>query len=162
MTNSANATVTFYSVPVLTKAFAAASMAVGATNTLTFTLTVPVNNPTQTFSFTDTLPAGLVATGGAVGGTCTGGTVTAAAGSSTITVTGRQIVNPPTTCTITVPRSPPRGAPTPGTCPIATNTNDAASIGATTNITNSVTAQCVSVYTPPDAHQELRHRAPSA
>ena len=41
------------------------------------------------------------------------------------------------------------GAPTVGTCPQANNTNNAASISATTNITNSVTSQCVSVYTPP-------------
>ncbi|MGZ5569752.1 MAG: DUF7933 domain-containing protein, partial [Usitatibacter sp.] len=147
MTNSANASVTFYSIPVLTKAFAPTSIAVGGTTTLTFTLTVPAGNPTQTFSFTDTLPAGLVATGGAAGGTCSGGSVTAGAGSSTITVTNRQIVNPATTCTITVPVTT-SGTPTLGACPQANNTNDATSIGTTTNITNSVASQCVGVYTP--------------
>jgi hypothetical protein len=148
MTNSANASVTFYSVPVLTKAFAPTAIAVGGTTTLTFTLTVPAGNPTQTFSFTDTLPAGLVATGGAAGGTCSGGSVTAGAGSSTITVTNRQIVNPAVTCTITVPVTT-SGTPTLGACPLANNTNGAASISATTNITNSITNQCVDVYTQP-------------
>jgi len=81
-------------VPTLDKAFSA-GLTVGGTTTLTFTVAQPVGNPTQTFSFTDTLPAGLVVAG-AAGGTCSGGSVTAAVGSSTITVAARQIVAPAT------------------------------------------------------------------
>src|SRR5207342_3408526 len=90
--------------PAMTKAFSPTTIAIGGTpSTLTFTVTQPAGNPTQAFSFTDTLPAGLVVGAGAVGGTCSGGTVTAASGTNTITVAGRQIVNPATSCTITVP-----------------------------------------------------------
>ncbi len=130
--------------PALTKAFTPATLTVGGTTTLTFTVTQPAGNPTQTFSYTDTLPAGLVVGTGAVGGTCSGGTVTATAGTNTITVASRQIVNPATSCTITVPITT-SATPTTTACPVAANTNGAASISATTNLSNGVTDQCVTV-----------------
>ena len=46
-------------VPTLDKAFSGA-LTVGGSSTLTFTVSQPAGNPAQTFSFTDTLPAGLV------------------------------------------------------------------------------------------------------
>jgi fimbrial isopeptide formation D2 family protein len=90
--------------PTVNKAFGS-TLAVGGTSTLTFTVSQPANNPTQTFSFTDTLPTGLViAPTPNVGGTCTlgGGSRTAVAGSGSITITNNQITNPATTCTLTV------------------------------------------------------------
>src|SRR4029079_13132978 len=73
--------------PGLIKSFSPTSLLSGGTTTLTFTVTNPaVSNPAQTVSFTDTLPSKLqVAAIPNVGGTCTGGTVTAAAGSGPIT-----------------------------------------------------------------------------
>ncbi|MEQ1515393.1 MAG: SdrD B-like domain-containing protein, partial [Usitatibacteraceae bacterium] len=142
-------------VPTLNKAFAAALPA-GGTTQLVFTITQPATNPTQSLSFTDTLPAGLrVAAVPNVGGTCTGGGVTATALAQTIVVTNRQIVNPATTCTIQVDVTT-AAAPTIGSCPSANNTNGNAAISATTNITaaiansaagggTSTTGACVSV-----------------
>ncbi|MBL8518878.1 MAG: hypothetical protein JNM76_18085, partial [Betaproteobacteria bacterium] len=133
--------------PALTKAFSPTSIGSGETSTLTFTVTQPTGNPTQTFSFTDTLPAGLEVGSGAVGGTCSGGSVTATAGTSTITITNRQIVNPATSCTITVPVTL-SGTPVSTVCPVAGNTNGAASITGITNLTNNVTDQCLTVVLP--------------
>ena len=135
-TASASLTVT-QAVPVASKAFLGA-LTVGGTQTLRFTVTQPTGNPTQTFSFVDSLPAGLVvATPSTVGGSCTGGSVTATAGSGTITVANRQIANPLTSCTIDVAVTT-AAAPTVGTCPQANNTNGNANIGSTTNITANV------------------------
>ena len=136
--NTASASLTVsQAVPVVNKAFSGA-LTVGGTQTVTFTVTQPNGNPTQTFSFTDTLPAGfVVASPSTVGGTCSGGSVTAVAASSAITVTGRQIVNPATTCTITILVTT-AASPTVGTCPQASNTNGNANIGTTTNATASV------------------------
>ena len=52
---------------------------------------------------------------------------TATAGTNTITVASRQIVNPATTCTITVDVTT-TSTPTTGTCPQANNTNGSANI----------------------------------
>ncbi|MDX2220918.1 MAG: hypothetical protein SF172_18020, partial [Burkholderiales bacterium] len=134
-------------VPALTKAFSPTSIGSGETSTLTFTVTQPTGNPTQTFSFTDTLPAGLLVGSGAVGGTCSGGTVTATAGTSTITVSNRQIVNPATSCTITVPVTL-SASPVTTACPVAGNTNGNANISAVTNLTNNVSDQCLTVVLP--------------
>jgi uncharacterized repeat protein (TIGR01451 family) len=79
--------------PGLVKSFFPTSIVTGGTTTLTFTVTNPaVSNPAQTVSFTDTLPSKLqVAAIPNVGGTCTGGSVTAVAASTTITVTNRVV-----------------------------------------------------------------------
>src|SRR5258708_23906896 len=72
----------------LNKAFAPATVDVGGTSTLTFTLTNGAGNPAQSgINFTDTLPANvLVAAAPNITTTCPSGTgvVTAAAGSGTI------------------------------------------------------------------------------
>jgi uncharacterized repeat protein (TIGR01451 family) len=128
--------------PALVKAFSPTTIALGTGTTLTFTISQPAGNPTQAFSFTDTLPAGLAVGAGAVGGTCTGGTVTAAAGTNTITVAGRQVSG--ASCTITVPVTT-SSTPTVAACPTAANTNGAAEISGLANLTNGVTSQCVGV-----------------
>jgi uncharacterized repeat protein (TIGR01451 family) len=87
--NTASANLTVATPPTITKAFGAASILVGANTSLTFTL----NNPNTSLAltgvaFSDTLPAGLqVATPNGLTTTCSG-TVTAAAGSGSISLTG--------------------------------------------------------------------------
>jgi CSLREA domain-containing protein/fimbrial isopeptide formation D2 family protein/uncharacterized repeat protein (TIGR01451 family) len=87
--NTASANLTVGTPPTITKAFGAASILVGANTSLTFTL----NNPNTSLgltgvAFNDTLPAGLqVATPSGLASTCSG-TVTAAAGSGSISLTG--------------------------------------------------------------------------
>ena len=76
--------------PTLSKTFSPATINAGGTSTLTITL----NNPNTTAAglsapLTDTLPSGVVVSGGA--STTCGGTVTATAGSSAVTLTGGTI-----------------------------------------------------------------------
>jgi hypothetical protein len=78
--------------PVLTKAFTDAQIQLFGLNstTLSFTLTNPAANtaPLTGIAFTDTLPAGLiVSTPNGLTGSC-GGTISAVAGSSSISLTG--------------------------------------------------------------------------
>jgi arabinogalactan endo-1,4-beta-galactosidase len=76
--------------PTIGKAFGAASVALNGSTTLTFTL----SNPNASLSlsgigFTDPLPAGLtVASPNGLTGTCGGGTITAAAGSISVSLSG--------------------------------------------------------------------------
>src|ERR1017187_3134039 len=76
--------------PTITKTFGAATIAVNGTTSLSFTIT----NPNVAFSVsgvavTDTLPAGLVvSTPNGLTGTCGGGTITAVAGSGSVSLTG--------------------------------------------------------------------------
>ncbi|HEY1938475.1 MAG TPA: hypothetical protein VGJ33_11125 [Candidatus Angelobacter sp.] len=74
--------------PTITKAFGAATIFLNGTTSLTFNIHNPNTTPLTGLSFTDPLPAGLrVATPNALVSTC-GGTTTAVAGSSSITLTG--------------------------------------------------------------------------
>ena len=88
--------------PTIVKAFGAAGIAMNANTTLTFTVTNPnVGTVATGVGFTDTLPAGLVvATPNGLTNTC-GGTVTAVAGASSVTLANGSL---PVTgsCTITV------------------------------------------------------------
>ena len=87
--NTATANLTVATPPTITKAFGAASILVGANTSLTFTLNNPNTSLALTgIAFSDTLPAGLqVATPNGLTTTCSG-TVTAAAGSGSISLTG--------------------------------------------------------------------------
>ncbi len=129
--------------PTLNKAFSA-NLYVGGTTVLTYTVSQPSANPAQTFSFTDTLPAGLVlAATPAVGGTCTAGTTTATAGAAIFTATNWQIPALTTSCTITVTLTTAT-TPTAGICPQVNNTNGNGNISATTNITAAITNSATS------------------
>ena len=73
-----------------TKAFSPSSMQQGATSTLTFTLD-NTSNPVAAANaaFSDTFPTGVtVATAPNVSNSCTGGTVTAAAGAGSVSLSG--------------------------------------------------------------------------
>jgi FG-GAP-like repeat len=82
----------FASPPSIAKAFAAPSMGISYVTTLTFTITNPnVVTELTGVAFTDTLPSGLVVFTPNNLTTSCGGTATAVAGSSTISLTGGAI-----------------------------------------------------------------------
>jgi uncharacterized repeat protein (TIGR01451 family) len=87
---AADATLVVVAPPVLTKAFGAPTIPLNGTTSLSFTATNPnATTPLHGVGFTDTLPAGLVvSTPNGVGGACGGGTITAVAGSSTVSLSG--------------------------------------------------------------------------
>jgi len=75
--------------PTIGAAFGAASIALNASTSLTFTITNPNSASGLTaIGFTDTLPAGLViSTPNNIGGSC-GGAITATAGTNVVSMTG--------------------------------------------------------------------------
>ena len=89
--------------PTIEKDFGASSIPFNGTTTLTFTLTNP--NPALTLTgiqMSDTLPAGLVITDPCgLAGTCNAQTITAACGSSSISLGGGTLA-PNTSCFFTV------------------------------------------------------------
>src|SRR5579864_5281818 len=90
--------------PTVSKAFGAASIPLNGTTTVTFTITDPGSNTSAEsgIAFSDTLTNGLqVASTPGVSNTC-GGTVTAAANSTSISLSGGSIATPGTSCTIVV------------------------------------------------------------
>ena len=101
--NTATANLTVATPPTITKSFGAASIPVNGSTSLSFT----INNPNTTISltgvaFTDTLPAGLVvATPNGLNGTCGGGTITAVAGSGSVSLSGATLASA-TSCTFSV------------------------------------------------------------
>ncbi|MFG6493236.1 hypothetical protein [Microbacterium sp. P03] len=95
--------------PALDVAFAPASVPAGTVSTLTYTVTNTSEAAAKPdWSFSNSLPAGLVvAPTPAVGGTCanstgTAFTVAAAAGGSTVSAVGGDLVAGTTSCTVTV------------------------------------------------------------
>ena len=105
MTNSVNATLTVYNSAAMTKAFSPATIGMGGTSTLTFTITNGTGAPAQSgLGFTDSYPVGVVNTGGATTSSgCGTPTITAAGASGLITVSAVALAIAPSTCTITVP-----------------------------------------------------------
>jgi uncharacterized repeat protein (TIGR01451 family) len=87
--NTASATLVVVAPPALTKAFGTGTMALNGTTSLTLTLANPNAATALTgVAVTDALPAGLVvATPSGLASTC-GGTATADAGSTSVTLTG--------------------------------------------------------------------------
>ncbi len=103
-TTSNTATLKVVAPPTISKAFGAANITLNGTTTVTFTITNPAGNTSAEngIAFSDTLTNGLqVASTPGVSNTC-GGTVTAAANSTSISLTGGSIATPGSTCTIVV------------------------------------------------------------
>jgi CSLREA domain-containing protein/fimbrial isopeptide formation D2 family protein len=102
--NTSSDTLTVINPPHMVKAFGAATIPLNGTTSLTFTID---SNNNQNLAltgvaFTDSLPAGLVvATPGNPSTTCSGGTATAADGSSTVSLSGASVA-PNSSCTVTV------------------------------------------------------------
>ncbi len=90
--------------PVINKAFSAASILTNGTTTLTFGINNPnTGTPLNGVSFTDTLPAGLVvATPNGLSGSCPSGTITATAGSNTISLSGASLTTADPFCSFSV------------------------------------------------------------
>src|SRR5262249_38392582 len=86
--------------PTIAKSFVPSSILVGATSSLTFTITNPNASTALTgVAFGDTFPAGLqVATPNGLTGSCGGGTITATAGSGSVSLPGAPLA-PPGSCT---------------------------------------------------------------
>lgn len=79
--------------PVIAKAFSASPILTGSSTALSFSIANPNQSTTLSgIGFTDNLPAGLVvATPNGLSGTCGGGTITATAGSSSISLSGASL-----------------------------------------------------------------------
>jgi CSLREA domain-containing protein/uncharacterized repeat protein (TIGR01451 family) len=91
--NTANASITVAAPATLGKVFGAASIPLNGSTTLQFTVTNPNVGTTLTgIAFTDTLPSGLiVSTPNGIAGSCGGGTITATAGSNSISLSGASL-----------------------------------------------------------------------
>ena len=88
--------------PQLDKAFSPTTIVQGATSTLTYTVTNTNDLQAKNgWSFTDNLPTNVTATG-VNSTTCSSGTVTAAAGSTSVVVAGGNLNLAQTSCTISV------------------------------------------------------------
>jgi len=89
--NTASASITVVAPPSISKAFGAGSILLNGSTSLSFTITNPADNTVALtgVGFSDTLPSGLVvATPNGLTGSCGGGTITAVAGSGTISLSG--------------------------------------------------------------------------
>src|SRR5262249_4372215 len=91
--NSCSDTVTEAAAPTISKAFGAASIPVGGTTSLSFSINNPNSTVTLTgVAFSDTLPSGLVvANPNGLSGSCGAGTITAVAGTGSISLSGGTI-----------------------------------------------------------------------
>ncbi|QBB70704.1 DUF11 domain-containing protein [Pseudolysobacter antarcticus] len=92
--NTSNASITVLAPPTIIKSFGAASIALNGSTSLSFTIVNP--NTTSSLSgvgVTDTLPAGLtIATPSGLSGSCGGGTITAIAGSGSVSLSGATLI----------------------------------------------------------------------
>jgi uncharacterized repeat protein (TIGR01451 family) len=139
---AAPATALAASPPTLTSSFTPASVTVGNTSALTFTITNPNSSGSLTgISFTDALPAGLVVDNpNGQNGTCgSTSTLTAVAGSGTISLTGGKLAAG-ASCTVSADVT----SNTPGTY-----TNSTGPVSSTEGGAGSGDAQALTVFGNP-------------
>jgi CSLREA domain-containing protein/uncharacterized repeat protein (TIGR01451 family) len=137
---SNTAILTVVAPPSIAKAFGAAAIPVNVTTTLTFTITNPAANTTAEngIAFSDTLTNGLQVAGApGVSNTC-GGSVTATANTTTISLSGGSIATPNTTCTIVVNVTGTQSGTVSNTTGAVSSTNGGT--GATSNTANLIVA----------------------
>ncbi len=139
--NTSSASVTAVAPPTLAKNFGASSIPLNGTTTLTFTVGNPNSGTTLTgVGFNDPLPGGLVvASSPGLVSTCSNATVTAAAGSSVLSVSGATLPQS-TTCTITVNVTGVSAGP---------QLNTTGNISSTEGGTGSTATASVDVIAPP-------------
>ena len=131
--------------PTISKAFGAANLTLNGTTTVTFTITNPASNTSAEngIAFSDTLTNGLqVASTPGVTNSC-GGTVTAAANSTSISLTGGSIATPGATCTIVVNVTGTQSGTVTNTTGAVSSTNGGT--GATSNTATLIVASPATV-----------------
>jgi uncharacterized repeat protein (TIGR01451 family) len=91
--NTATASITVVAPPAISKLFGAASIPLGGTTSLSFTIQNPNTTTTLTgIGFSDSLPSGLiVGSPNGLTGSCGGGTITATAGAGVISLSGASL-----------------------------------------------------------------------
>ncbi|MBZ5555371.1 MAG: DUF11 domain-containing protein [Acidobacteriia bacterium] len=101
--NTASASITVINPPSIAKGFGAVTIPLNGSTSLTFTINnTNINSTLNGTAFTDNLPAGLVvATPNGLTGSCGGGAITAAAGSSSVSLSGASLP-PSTSCAFSV------------------------------------------------------------
>jgi CSLREA domain-containing protein len=103
--NTATASINVTGRPAISQAFGAPSIPLGGSTSLSFVITNPNSGAGPTLhgvGFVDTLPSGLVvATPNALSGSCGGGTITATAGSGSVTLSGASLAGG-ASCTFSV------------------------------------------------------------
>jgi mucin-19 len=143
--SSNTATLKVVAPPTISKAFGAANISLNGTTTVTFTITDPASNTSAEngIAFSDTLTNGLqVASTPGVSDTC-GGTVTAAANSTSISLTGGSIATPGSTCTIVVNVTGTQSGTVTNTTGAVSSTNGGT--GATSNTATLIVASPATV-----------------
>ena len=100
---TASATLTVVAPPTISKVFGASSILLNGTTSLTFTINNPnATTPLTGVGVTDTLPSGLkVAAPNGLTGSCGGGTITAVAGSGSVSLSGATLATS-SSCTFSV------------------------------------------------------------
>jgi hypothetical protein len=137
--NAATASLTVASPPSIAKAFGNLTIPLGGSTSLTFTITNPDTIVLTGLAFTDSLPAGLVvATPPGTTDSC-GGTVTAVAGSGSISLSGGTVAAS-TNCTVVVNVT--------GTT-IGVKNNTSGAVSASEGGTGNVAMATLTVVTPP-------------
>jgi LPXTG-site transpeptidase (sortase) family protein len=135
--NTASNTVTVIAPPSIAKSFSPNPIVAGGTSTLTFTLTNPNATTALTgVAFTDTYPTGMTNNTPLTTSNTCGGTLTAAAGGSSISLIGGSIPANGS-CTITVVVT---------TSTFGTNTNTSGSVSSTNGGTGNTAAATLTVF----------------
>ena len=152
---AATASITVVAPPTLSKSFGTATLQTGASTTLSFTLTNPAANPLSFtgLAFSDPLPGGLnVSTPNGLTGSCGSGTITAVAGTSTISLSGATLAAG-ASCTFSINVTGTAAGVQNNTTSTVTDTQGATGLAATASITVVLPPSITKAFT--DAELQL-------